>query len=112
MSAYGCWNDRGRLTRLGHLRGDPRVVLRDVRGVDDEQEMARRHPVDEHVVHERAVEGRECRVVACPTCRRLASLPRDALHGRQRALAAISISPMWLTSKDAGARTNGDVLRR
>ncbi len=62
--------------------------------------MARRHPVDEHVVHEGAVGREQSRVLrladlqrATRRCRRCAATAASAFF------PAISISPMWLTSK-------------
>ena len=47
------------------LLADPGEVLGDVRGVDHQQEVARRHAVDEHVVDERPV-GRQQRRSTAP----------------------------------------------
>ncbi len=55
--------DRRRVAGRLDLLADPGVVLRDVRGVDDEQEVARRHAVDEHVVDERAVRRQQARIL-------------------------------------------------
>ncbi len=78
---------------------DPLVVLHDVAGVDDEQVVVVRQPIDQHVVDERAG-GRGQRGVLRLADRQLATRRCWSATGRPRArpAPAISISPMWLTS--------------
>ena len=62
------------------LLADPGEVLRGIRRIDDDQEMDRRHAVDDHVVEEGAVRRQQSRVLGLPDLQLRRVAARDPLH--------------------------------
>ena len=67
----------------GDVRLNPAPVLLDVAGVDDEQEVLGRPPVDEDVVDDRALWRRQRRVLDLPDREPRGVVARQLLDGRQ-----------------------------
>ena len=74
----------GASAKSAHLAANPGVVLLDVRGVDDQQEVVVGHAVHEQVVDEGAGWRGERGVVDLPDGEARGVVGRDLLHGRQR----------------------------
>ena len=106
--------DGDRVARRLDLLGDPGVVLRDVAGVDDQQEMRRARG------GRRAGRRRRCLPASAgrntapgPPASFDASLDEMRCTAASASLPAISISPMWLTSNSpARSRTRHVLVRR
>ena len=67
--------------------GNPGVVLLNVPGVDDEQEVRGGEAIHEQVVDERALRREQARILRLPDLQLRRVVARDALHGGQRVLA-------------------------
>ena len=71
------------LAHCRRVRGDPGVVLLDVRGIDDQQVVAIGEAVDEHVVDEGALGCGERRVLRLSVFQLRGVVGDDVLHRRQ-----------------------------
>ena len=103
--------NRGRFASLLDLRRNPRVVLLDIRRVDDEHEVAGRHAVDEHVVHEGAVEGRQRGIMRLADLQAAGVVARNALDRGERILARNFDFAHVADIEEAGARPHRHMFR-
>ena len=69
------------------MLGHPGVVLRDVAGVDDEEEVRGAEAIDQQVVHEGALRRQEAGVLRLPDLQLRGVVGRDALDRGERVLA-------------------------
>ena len=82
-----------------------------LRGVDDQQEVRRREAVDEQIVDERALRRQQPGVLRLPDLQlRRRRCDEMRWTAASASLPAISISPMWLTSKRPARVADGHVL--
>jgi len=92
------------------LFGDPRVVLHDVRGVDDEEEVIAFEAIDQEVVNERALRCQEPRVLRLSRLEPRRVVAGDPLHRGQRVFAGEFELAHVADVEQAGARANGHVF--
>ncbi len=91
-------------------RGDPLVVLHDVAGIDDQQEVRLRHPVHQDVVHERAGRRRQRRILNLADAQPRGVVARHPLDGGQRVGAGHLDLAHVADVEQAGPRAHGHVL--
>ncbi len=94
----------------GDVPGDPGVVLLNVAGVDDEEEVRGGQAVDEQVVDKRALRRQQARILRLPDLQLRGVVARDALHRRQRVPAGDLDLAHVADVEEAGARAHGHVL--
>ncbi len=90
---------------------DVRVIRGDVRGVDDQQEVLRRQPVNEQVVDKRAFRRQQARVLRLPDRKPRRVVARDALDRLEGVLPGDLDFAHVADVEDAGAFAHRHVLR-
>src|SRR5476651_375628 len=104
--------DGHRIADTLDVLGHPRVVLRDVPRVDDEEEMRGTETVHEQVVDERALRREQAGVLRLPDLQLRRVVRRDALDRRERVLAGDLDLAHVADVEDPGAGAHGRVFVR
>ncbi len=94
------------------LFGHPGVVLRDVAGVDHEQEVRGGEAIHQQVVHERALRREQAGILRLPDRELRRVVGRDALDGGECVLAGDFHLAHVADIEDAGTGADGVVLCR